>query len=239
VWSLPALLVAALVHLWDRSAERDGSGSTSGDRNSASAPAPARLDPPFGHDGMPAIVPGRSAWPLGIMLGAASAGFFGTNAYMATVLAETGQSALLPQALFWFNATQVVGSLLMLALGRHLLGRRWPVIAAALGVLLGLIGFGLGGDLVALAAVLVLGLCTCVQLILMVSLVPQMASGNAAARLAAGMFTVGYLLGFLVPQAGGLLADASGLARAALLPMVVLAAAALAVAVSSRFGHRC
>jgi MFS transporter, CP family, cyanate transporter len=239
VWSLPALVVAALVQLWDRSSIGDGARSTSADRDPDMAARTAPLDSPGGSAVVAAaVVPGRSAWPLGIMLGAASAGFFGTNAYMGTVLAETGQSSLLPQALFWFNATQVAGSLLMLALGRHLLGRRWPVIAAAAGVLLGLIGFGLGGHLVALTAVLVLGLCTCIQLILMVSLVPQMASGNAAARLGAGMFTVGYLLGFLVPQAGGLLADASGLARAALLPMIVLAAAALLVAVLSRFGHR-
>ncbi|MFU8817735.1 MAG: MFS transporter, partial [Pseudomonadales bacterium] len=176
-------------------------------------------------------------WGLGIMLGAASAGFFGTNAYMGSVLAEMGQVDRLPQALFWFNATQVAGSLLMLVLGRHLVGRRWPVVAVACGVLLGLLGFGFGGDTMALTAVLVLGLCTCLQLILMVSLVPQMATGNAAARLAAVMFTAGYLLGFVVPQAGGLLADLTGSARMAMLPMILLAAAAVLVAVGIRFGH--
>jgi MFS transporter, CP family, cyanate transporter len=222
VWSLPALLVAALVQLWRRSEPTD-------------APSPL-LDPARPLGGV--AVPARRTWALGIMLGAASAGFFGTNAYMATVLEESGRLDLLPQALFWFNATQVAGSLLMLALGRYLVGLRWPVVAAAVGVLLGLTGFALGGGWVALVAVLVLGLATCLQLILMVSLVPQVASGSAAARLAAGMFAVGYLLGFLVPLAGGILADATGLARLALLPLIVLAAVAVVAAVTSRFGTR-
>lgn len=220
VWSLPALLVAGLVY---------GVGRGGAGRNRAleSAPTAAAAGSAAA---AAAGAPRDLAWQLGILLGAASAGFFGTNAYMASVLAESGQIALLPQALFWFNATQVAGSLVMVAIGHHLLGRRWPVIGSAAGVLLGLIGFGVGGEAVALAAVLVLGLCTCLQLILMVSLVPQVASGDAAARLAAGMFTVGYLLGFLVPQLGGLLADLTGTARAALLPMIVLAAVATAVA---------
>jgi MFS transporter, CP family, cyanate transporter len=221
VWSLPALLVAALVQLWHRSGER-----------------PTPLADPAGALNPAAPVPTRGAWSLGIMLGAASAGFFGTNAYMGTVLEDRGRLDLLPQALFWFNATQVAGSLLMLALGRYLVGLRWPVIASAIGVLLGLVGFAFGGGWVALVAVLILGLATCLQLILMVSLVPQVASGSAAARLAAGMFAVGYLLGFLVPLAGGILADATGMARLSLLPLGVLAAVAVLVALTSRFGHR-
>ena len=221
-WSLPAVLVAVLVGAISRSRSGDrshGEASRSGDRSYGGA-----------HGSH------IRGWGLGIMLGAASAGFFGTNAYMGSVLAEMGQVERLPQALFWFNATQVAGSLLMLAVGRHLVGRRWPVIGSAFGVLLGLVGFGLGSEAVALAAVLALGLFTCLQLILMVSLVPQMATGNAAARLAAVMFTAGYLLGFLVPQAGGLLADVTGSARMALLPMTLLAGLAVLVAVRTRFG---
>jgi MFS transporter, CP family, cyanate transporter len=217
-WSLPALVVAVMVLVV-------GSG-----RNRALERTLTRQR--VLNEG--AGAPRNLVWSLGIMLGAASAGFFGANAYMASILAETGRGPLLPQALFWFNATQVLGSLIMLAVGQVLVGRRWPVILSAAGVPIGLTGFALGGDAVALTAVLVLGLSTCIQLILMVSLVPQLVSGNAAARLAAGVFTVGYLLGFLVPQAGGLLADLTGVARAALLPMVLLAVVGTAVAIRIR-----
>jgi MFS transporter, CP family, cyanate transporter len=225
VWSLPALVVAALVQLW-----RPGRS----DRQIAMPEFPRRIDP------QPAIPPKLppSTWSLGLLLGAASAGFFGTNAYMATVLDDTGHLELLPQALFWFNATQVAGSLLMVAVGRHLVGQRWPVVAAAVGVLVGLVGFALGSAPVALAAVLLLGMATCIQLILMVSLVPQVASGNEAARIAAGMFAVGYFLGFAVPLAGGILADATGVARLALLPLTVLAAMAVAASAVFRAGGR-
>ncbi len=82
-----------------------------------------------------------------------------------------------------------------------------------------------------------LGFCTCVQLILMVSLVPQLADEREAGPLAAGMFAVGYLLGFVVPLAGGVLADVSGEPRLALLPIGILAAAGAALAVTRSFGH--
>lgn len=216
-WSLPALLVAAAVAA--RSALRHGPDGSAG---------VVAWNPPWRQ--------GR-VWKLGLLLGAASAGFFGTNAYMGPVLTELGRGSELGRVLFVFNATQVVGSLLMIVLGGVLVGRRWPVIVVACGLPLGLLGFASGSPGVFLPAVVILGLCTCVQLILMVSLVPMVASERAAGPLAAGMFAVGYLLGFAVPLAGGVLADLSGIARMALVPMGVLALAAMAVAVGPSFGH--
>jgi hypothetical protein len=51
------------------------------------------------------------------------------------------------------------------------------------------------------------------------------------------MFAVGYLLGFLVPLAGGALADGSGMARLALLPLGVLGLIGALVALAPGFGH--
>lgn len=224
-WSLPALAIAAAIPLGERLARRLA------DREAPWPEPPAVTGARRGPWRDPRV------WHLGIVLGAASAGFFGTNAYMGSVLAARGESELLARTLLWFNATQVVGSVAMLALGRALVGRRWPVLAAAWGVVLGLAGIGLGGTAVFLPAALLLGLCTCVQLILMVSLVPQAAPPAQAGPLAAGMFAVGYLLGFLVPLGGGALADLTGAPGAAILPMGVLAVAALAVALRSRLVH--
>ncbi len=226
-WSLPALAIAAAIPLGERLARRP-----------ASRGAPWR-EPPTAVGTGSWRRPWRDprVWHLGTVLGAASAGFFGTNAYMGSVLAARGESELLARTLLWFNATQVVGSLAMLALGRVLVGRRWPVVVAAGGVVLGLAGIGLGGAAVFLPAALLLGLCTCVQLILMVSLVPQVAPPAEAGRLAAGMFTVGYLLGFVVPLGGGVLADLTGAPGAAILPLGVLSVLAVAVALRSRLVH--
>lgn len=219
VWSLPALVVAAAVALHRRRAEANSDGSA--------AARPGWL---------PRWREGR-VWQLGVLLAAASAGFFGTNAYLGSVLAELGRPEALAGALFAFNATQLGGSLLMIAVGRHLVGRRWPVIAMTVALLLGLAGISFSGPGWFMVAVIVLGLATCVQLILMVSVVPLITTEHEAGPLAAGMFAIGYLLGFLVPLAGGVLADTSGIARLALVPIAALGVLALAVAVARGFGH--
>ncbi|MDZ7671146.1 MAG: MFS transporter [Gammaproteobacteria bacterium] len=216
-WSVPAVAVALAVQLHNGSAtERAAAGE-------GITWKPRWRDP--------------LVWQLGILLGAASAGFFGTNAYLGSVLEERGQGGRLASVLFAFNVTQVAGSFLMIALARRLEGRHWPVIAAAAALPAGLLGVIFGADHLFLVAVVVLGLSTCVQLILMVSLVPQIAAEPDTGPLAAGMFAVGYLLGFAVPLLGGVLADAAGSARLALLPLGVLALVSLAVASTVRFGH--
>jgi MFS transporter, CP family, cyanate transporter len=223
VWSIPAVLVAVMVYL--HRATRAGAGIETGDRQQ---PVAVSWNPRW-----------RSplVWQLGILLGAASAGFFGVNAYMGSILEERGQGARLATLLFAFNLTQVAGSFLMIALARLLQGRGWPVVAAAVGLPLGLLGIVAGGDGVFLAAVVLVGLSTCVQLILLVSLVPQLATDSETGPLAAGMFAVGYLLGFGVPLLGGVLADATGMARMALLPLGALAGFALIVASTAGIGH--
>lgn len=221
VWSLPALAVAAVL-LACR-----GIGAPRGAAAAAAGPRPL-WNVPWGD---------ARVWRFGVVLGAASAGFFGTNAYLGPVLDARGEGARLADMLFWFNATQVAGSLLMLVIAPALAQRRWAAPTIATVVVAGVAGVGLGGPLVFLPAVVLLGFGTCMQLILMVSLVPQLVGEREAGRLAAGMFAVGYLLGFVVPLAGGAVADFSGAPQAALLPIGLLAALALAVALGAGFGQ--
>ena len=116
-------------------------------------------------------------------------------------------------------------------------GRPGAVVLVAAALPAALVIMTLSTGTVFLVAAVLVGLCTCVQLILMVSLVPMIAGERQAGPLAAGMFAVGYLLGFLVPLAGGALADATGVARLALLPLVVLALLAAAVAAAPGLRH--
>lgn len=177
------------------------------------------------------IPPFRSSqvWLLGTVMGAASAGFFGTNAYMPALLAYRGALDQLPGFLLVFNGTQVIGSLSMVVLATRLVGKRWPIVIVAWSILAGLLGIVLLDGLPGLAAAVLLGLATCVQLILTVALVPQIADSDKAASLAAGMFMVGYLLGFVVPLAGGLAADAVGDPRMTMLPLALLALLAVCI----------
>ena len=204
-WSLPALPIAALVFFARRLGIREAA---------AQITAQPVWKPPLGES---------RTWHLGILLGAGSAGFFGTNAYLAPLLAAKGNPGALPDYLMIFNGTQVIGSLAMLALAKFWVGRRAPVIAMAWGITLGLAGIVLAHGNWALGSAIVLGLSTCIQLILVVALVPQLADAHRAASLAAGMFMVGYLAGFAIPLGGGIIADATGDARAAFAPCIVLA----------------
>lgn len=211
VWSVPALLVVAAIVVAHRSGGvKGGAGGL-----------PAVAQPPWR---LPRL------WYLGLILGAASAGYFGTNAYLATILGHQGQGERLATYLFFFNGAQVVGSLSMIALARLLIGKRLPIVVMAWGVAFALVGVMAGSGWFTLIAAVLLGLATCVQLIQVVGLVPQIASSAQASSLSAGLFAIGYLLGFLVPLAGGLLVDSSGNAGLVLLPCLILSTVAIVAA---------
>lgn len=203
LWSLPALAVAAALYLPRAPTPDPGGGGA--------AWQPAWRDPRL--------------WRLGLLLGAASVVFFGTNAYMAEVLAARGEAARLPRSLWWFNLSQAVASLCMLGLARHLVARRAPLAVTAVAAPAGLLGFLLLSGDAALAAGFVLGFASAAQLILLVALVPHLAPGQAG-RLSAGMFAIGYAVAFAVPLLGGLLSELEGRAAVALLPTLLYAAAA-------------
>lgn len=216
-WSLPAIPVAGLIYASRQLGIRE-----------VESPSP----------GLPVWKPPLNqarTWHLGIILGAASAGFFGTNAYLATLLASKGVQDALPNYLLMINGAQVMGSLAMLVLAQFWVGRRFAVILVAWGVLLGVLGVVFGEGVYAAGATSILGLATCFQLILIVALVPQISNMREAASLAAGMFMVGYFLGFAVPFAGGLAADAMMDARAAFLPLALLAVIAVVIAHASPY----
>ena len=211
-WSLPGLIVAILVL---------GSRYLGIHQTAVADEGPPQWKPPLSEP---------RVWQFGIILGAAAAGFFGTNAYLPSLLEYKGVLHELPDYLLIFNATQVVGSLLMLALAQRLVGNRRAVIVVAWGVLIGLVGVVLCEGLLAVVAAIALGFATCIQLILMVALVPLVSNGRSAAPLAAGMFMIGYLLGFVVPLAGGLLADVLTSLAMIFAPLILLAALAIAIA---------
>ena len=199
-WSLPASLVALGFYL-------------RGDTTAAPAP------PVVAH-WMPAW---RSpvVWQLGLLLGATAGLFFGTNAYMGSVLRARNEAELLATGLLLFNSAQLAASLFMLRQARRWVGRTTPMLAMLAASATALLLFLLLDGLAALIAATALSFASGVLLILLVSLPPMIASGGRTASLSAGMFTVGYAVSFLVPLAGGRLADASGLAGGALLPLLV------------------
>lgn len=216
LWSIPAVVVAALIAM---PKPRRWAPTEAGTAESAATARPTW----------------RSArmWRIGLMLGSSISTFFAINAYMGAILEERGNLASLDIALALFNLAGLVGSMAMLRLVNTWVGRRRPLAGAFVVSALGLLGFlGLSGPAsIAMAVIACFGAVT--QLVLLLSLLPRLASGEALNGLVAGVYAIGYATGFLVPMAGGALAELVGTSLLGPAPAGVLALVAL-VLVSGR-----
>jgi CP family cyanate transporter-like MFS transporter len=171
-------------------------------------------------------------WRMGILLSGTSVLFMGTNAYMADIVGGDGPD--LQQALFWFNASQIVASLIMITVARRLVMRRLPLIITSLastvsGALMLIFAGSLG-----LAVAFVLGMSTATQLTLLLMAAPYLAARGEVGRMTAGMFVIGYGLAFAVPLLAGLVAELVGTPSAAMTILVLYAAATFPLAITLR-----
>lgn len=175
----------------------------------------------------------RSMWRLGLLASATSVLFMGTNAYMADLLGTRG--AALQHALFWFNMSQILASLIMIALSRRVVMRRLPVIGTSLASTLSAVLFVFLGDGPAgLVAAFALGMATAMQLTLVIMAAPYVAPPGEAGRITAGIFVIGYSIAFTVPLLGGLFAEIVHVPWMAMLPMLAYAAATFPLALTWR-----
>ncbi|MDX1634162.1 MAG: MFS transporter [Marinobacter sp.] len=208
-WSVPALVIVALLYL----------------------PIRQRRGPVE----RPAWIPdwrNPLTLKLGLLLGASGSLFFGVNAYLGSLLEQRGELARLDSALFFFNIAQVAASLVMLAMARHWVGRRKPVVVSAAVSLVAVAGMILTSGWPSIALAVLMSFSAGIMLILLVALPPLLAGDGDAGRLAAGNFTVGYTLSFALPMLGGLLADLAGDIRLALAVLLGYGLLVLPVAMS-------
>ncbi|WP_111497174.1 MFS transporter [Marinobacter bohaiensis] len=206
-WSLPAFLVAAALFL---------------PRAPASRPVARPAWVPDWHNPL--------TWKLGLLLGASGSMFFGTNAYLASLLDARGEAGALDQTLFWFNLAQVAASLVMLRTSRRWVGRRSLIVLMLVTAIVSLALFLLTRGPLSIAFAFVMSFTAGILLILVVALPPLLSHRDDTGRLAAGNFTIGYTLSFAVPMLGGVVADFSGAPVVALIVMVVYAALMVPVA---------
>jgi len=208
VWSLPALLVAAAIFL-----PHQREDTTSHDQLNETSWMPDWKDPLL--------------WQMGFLMACSASLFFGTNAYLGSLLQARQETAYLEAAFFWFNLAQVAASLVMLLLAKRWVARRLPLVFATFFSLAGMLGLLLTSGWLSLAFAFVLSFCAGILLILLVALPPQLLPGKQAGRMAAGAFTLAYSLSFFIPLAGGTLADWSGQASHALWLLFTLSLPAL------------
>ncbi|MCH8497742.1 MAG: MFS transporter [Marinobacter sp.] len=187
LWSIPALVLVALLFLPIREQHRP--------------------------QGRPAWLPDWKqplTYKIGLLLGMSSALFFGTNAYLASLLLERGEGDYLGITLMLFNLAQGLASVLMLWTARYWVGRKPPLLWVIYLSLAGMLGLILFDGWLAIGFAIMMSFTSALQLILLVALPPLLAPSEDTGRLSAGNFTIGYTLSFIVPLLGGLVADWTG-----------------------------
>jgi CP family cyanate transporter-like MFS transporter len=170
---------------------------------------------------------------IGLVIGMASAVYFGANAYIPDYLDQTGRHGLITPTLAVLNASQLLTAPVVAIWDRVLTGRVGFVGAAALMAIAQLGIITLPGAWVVLAA-FVLGFATALALIVTLTLPPRLAKAGDVHRMSAAVFTIQYGMAFVVPLIAGALWDASGRALFAFVPGVVAAVAMGWLALSLR-----
>ena len=159
---------------------------------------------------------------IGLVIGMASAIYFGTNAYIPDYLDQTGRHGLITPTLAVLNGAQLLTAPAVALWDRLLTGRLGFIGSAAL---MGIAQIGIivtpGPWVVACA--FVLGFASALALIVTLTLPPKLAAAGDVHRMSAAVFTIQYSCAFVVPLIAGALWDASGLAVLAFVPGVAAA----------------
>jgi MFS transporter, CP family, cyanate transporter len=160
---------------------------------------------------------------IGLVIGMASAVYYGANAYIPDYLDQTGRHDLITPTLVALNASQLLTAPAV-ALWDRLLTGRLGFIGSA--VLMGLaqIGIIVSPGAWVVASAFVLGFSTALTFIVTLTLPPRLAAAGDVHRMSAAVFTIQYGCAFVVPLIAGALWDASGLALLAFIPGVAAAA---------------
>ncbi|HEV2027093.1 MAG TPA: MFS transporter [Candidatus Dormibacteraeota bacterium] len=156
---------------------------------------------------------------IGLVMGMASAVYFGTNAYVPDFLEQTGRHSLIAPTLFVLNGAQLLTAPAV-ALRERLLTGRVGFIGSS--VLMGIAQLGIvftpGAGVVVWA--FVLGFAAALAFIVALTLPPKLAAAGDVHRMSAAVFTLQYGTAFVVPLIAGTLWDVSGVAALAFAPGV-------------------
>ncbi|MBC5811143.1 MAG: MFS transporter [Candidatus Eremiobacteraeota bacterium] len=166
----------------------------------------------------------RRVWEIGLLQAAASAAYFGANAFMPDYLNAKGEPGLVFAVLTALNVGQLPATFALGFLPARALARPEPslAIAALLAVsIVAFVRFDGPGEVVAAAAI---GFCGAYVLALSFALPPLLAPAGEVARTSAGVFTIGYSVAFLGSLLSGAAWDATHV------PAVAFAQFAAAVA---------
>jgi CP family cyanate transporter-like MFS transporter len=170
---------------------------------------------------------------IGLVIGMASAVYFGANAFIPDYLDQTGRHDLITPTLAVLNAAQLLTAPVVAVWSRLMTGRAGFIGSAVL-MMAAQIGIVVTPGPWVVAWALLLGFSTALAFIVTLSLPPRLAAAGDVHRMSAAVFTVQYGTAFVVPLIAGALWDASGRALFAFVPGVLAAVAMCWLALSLR-----
>src|SRR5436309_7611191 len=174
---------------------------------------------------------------IGLVMGMASATYFGANAYIPDFLEQTGRHELISPALAVLNASQLLTAPAV-ALWPRLLTGRGGFIGSATLMAIAQAGIVFTPGVGVVAWAFVLGFSTALAFIVVLSLPPRVAPPGDVASMSAAIFTIQYATAFVVPLIAGALWDATGQAALAFVPGVAAGVAMAWGAMSLRIPGR-
>ena len=192
-----------------------------------------------------ATVPSRW-WPdwrqgqavrIGVVMGMASAVYFGANAFIPDYLDQTGRHDLISPTLALLNGAQLLTAPAVVLWPKLLTGRAGFVGSAAImaAAQLGLVLTPGAGPVVWAP---VLGFSTALAFVVVLSIPPRLAPPGGVARMSAAIFTLQYATAFVIPLLAGALWDATGKALLAFVPGIAAAGAMAWGAISLQIPDR-
>ena len=160
---------------------------------------------------------------IGLVIGMASAVYYGANAYIPDYLDQTGRHGLITPTLAVLNASQLLTAPVVAIWSRLMTGRLGFLGSAAL-MATAQIGIIVTPGPWVVVWAFVLGFSTALAFIVTLTLPLKLAAAGDVHRMSAAVFTVQYSTAFVVPLIAGALWDASGRGLFAFIPGVVAAA---------------
>lgn len=160
-------------------------------------------------------------WYLGLIFGAASAVYWGCNAFFPDYLRLTGRPGLVTPALTALNGGQIPASILIGAFSARVIARRWPFIAMGAVTALSLAGFLAMPGAWAVFWAAVFGFTAAGTLVCVLALPPLIAPAAGVHSMSAAMFTITYTCSFGVPLIAGAAWDATHTPWVAFSPVAV------------------
>jgi MFS transporter, CP family, cyanate transporter len=161
---------------------------------------------------------------IGIVMGMASAAYFGANAFIPDFLDQTGRHNLISPTLALLNGSQLLTAPVVALWPKLLTGRAGFIGSAAI-MATAQLGLVLTPGSGVLLWSFVLGFSTALAFVVVLSLPPRVAPAADVARMSAAIFTLQYATAFVIPLVAGALWDATGRALLAFVPGIAAAAA--------------